>query len=145
MSRKTVEKILVHRTHEQGKLPRNMSRETWSSVRGLSRVKLKITCSFEFIKLPIVMYINKYSTTIYIFNTILKTGYFLNSLRSKEIILKSVNKQCLPAYDADNSILIVCLEVQFQHSISSKYFICFIHRATFMENKIWLCQINAFI
>ena len=27
---------LVHRTHEQGKLPRKLSRKTWSSVRGLT-------------------------------------------------------------------------------------------------------------
>ena len=30
---KLLEKKLVHRTHEQGKLPRNLSRKTWSSVR----------------------------------------------------------------------------------------------------------------
>ena len=33
---KLLGKKLVHRTHEQGKLPRNLSRKTWSSVRDLT-------------------------------------------------------------------------------------------------------------
>ena len=36
MSRKIVGKKLVHRAHDQGKLPRNLSKKTWSSVRGFT-------------------------------------------------------------------------------------------------------------
>ena len=37
LSRKIVGKKLVHRTHEQEKLPRNLSRKTWSSARDFRR------------------------------------------------------------------------------------------------------------